>query len=245
MTRARDCETYYAVRALAGALVLASVLAVAGCREHARIDDMTAGELNDPDKRHPIAFAKRSEALFVEVTQSGDGLSANQQADVWRFLERYKSESTGPLRISAPSSVRGHMAASRSVRDVEAMVADAGIPKGAVESRRTSGVSEYGPALKLAYERPVAVAPECGAWPEDLGRNRERIPYDNFGCATQRNLAMTVANARDLKVPQEEIPRSSERRDVLWTKYIGAEKSASSGSGSSGVSAPKSPTLAP
>lgn len=215
------------IRALALMLALTS----AGCREHLRVDDVTAGQLNDPDKRHPIAFTRRTEALYVEVAQSGDGLSANQQADVWRFLERYKSESAGPLNISAPASVKGHMSVSRSVRHVEDMVAGAGIPQSAVEQRRHNGTTELGKAVKLAYERPVAMAPECGSWPEDLGENRERLPNENFGCASQRNLAMMVANSRDLKVPQEETPRSSERRDVVWTKYVGAEKSGAKGGG--------------
>lgn len=234
MTTVRQRESATGMRSVIRTLALALALTSAGCREHLRVDDATAGQINDPDKRHPIAFTRRTEALYVEVAQTGDGLSPNQQADVWRFLERYKSESAGPLRISAPGSVKGHMSVSRSVRHVEAMVADAGIPRSAVEERRHHGASELGQAVKLAYERPVAMAPECGSWPEDLGENRERLPNENFGCASQRNLAMMVANARDLKVPQEETPRASERRDVIWTKYIGAEKSgAKGGSGSS------------
>lgn len=219
------------MRSVVRSLALALALTSAGCREHLRVDDATAGQLNDPDKRHPIAFTKRTEALYVEVAQTGDGLSPNQQADVWRFLERYKSESAGPLQISAPGSVKGHISVSRSVRHVEEMVAGAGIPQSAVEERRHHGSTEFGRAVKLAYERPVAMAPECGSWPEDLGENRERVPNENFGCASQRNLAMMVANARDLKVPQEETSRSGERRDVVWTKYVGAEKSGSKGGG--------------
>lgn len=63
--------------------------------------------------------------------------------------------------------------------------------------------------------------------------DRERLPYENFGCASQRNLALTVANARDLQVPQEETPRSSEVRSASWSKYVGGSKGAG-GSGASG-----------
>lgn len=233
MTTVTRDERTPGLRTVIRTLALALALTSAGCREHLRVDDATAGQLNDPDKRHPIAFTRRTEALYVEVAQSGDGLSPNQQADVWRFLERYKSESAGPLRISAPGSVKGHMSVSRSVRHVEEMVAGAGIPPSAVEERRHHGASELAQAVKLTYERPVAMAPECGSWPEDLGENRERLPHENFGCASQRNLAMMVANARDLKVPQEETPRSGERRDVVWTKYVGADKSGAKSGGSS------------
>ena len=70
----------------------------------------------------------------------------------------------------------------------------------------------------------------------NVGRNEARIPYPNWGCATQRNLALMVDNARDLQQPQEEDPRSSERRSVTWSAYVGSS-SASGGDG--GGDAPK------
>ena len=78
------------------------------------------------------------------------------------------------------------------------------------------------PAIRLAYQRPVAVAPVCDHWEEDVGRNEERIPYPNWGCATQRNFAVMVDNARDYRQPQGEDPRSSERRSVSWSAYAGS-----------------------
>ena len=76
---------------------------------------------------------------------------------------------------------------------------------------------------RLSFETPVAVAPECGHWHRDVGRDRERIHYPEFGCSTQRNLAGMVANARDLQRPQDEQPRSAERRSQIWTRYIAPE----------------------
>lgn len=210
--------------------VVASALALGGCRDHTRLDDGTAIALSDPSKRHPIAMANRAEALYVEVPDDGQGLSDNQATDVVRFVERYKSESKGPLRISAPASVRGHLATTRSVREIEELVDRSGIPDEAVQRQRGKSADKYGPAIKLSYERPVAVPPACGAWPEDVGRvDRERLPTENFGCSAQRNLALTVANARDLEVPQEETPRASEVRSGSWSKYAGGGKPAQGG----------------
>ncbi len=217
---------------------------LAGCLDHhARLDGPTAAALNDPAKRHPIGFSATREALYVEVPGGGDGLSENQATDIVRFLDRYKSESQGALKVSAPSSARHHMSASRSLRQIEDIIDRAGIPPEAVERDRTRARGEHAPSVKLAYERPVAMPPPCGNWPENLGRvDREKLPYENFGCATQRNLALTVANARDLQVAQEETPRASERRSVVWTKYVGASAGASaSGSNGSGSGAPASP----
>jgi pilus assembly protein CpaD len=214
---------------------LASLM-LAGCMEHARIDGPTAAALADPAKRHPISFSAHAEALYVEVPDGASGLSGNQATDVIRFLDRYKSETRGPLRIAAPSSPRGHMSVSRSLRQIEDIIDRAGIPLEAVERDRARGRGDSGPAVKLSYERSVAMPPPCGSWPEDLGRvDRDKLPFENFGCATQRNLALTVANARDLQVAQDETPRSSERRSATWTKYVGASTS----------SAPAPPSAAP
>jgi pilus assembly protein CpaD len=108
------------------------------------------------------------------------------------------------------------------------VVADAGLPPDAVTPvRGRRNEAGYAPAIRIAYERAVAVAPECGDWPENLAENRERIHYANFGCTTQRNLALTVANARDLQHPQFETPAAGERRTVVWSKYAGAPQSGS------------------
>ena len=204
-------------------LMVSMTLGLSGCREHEpRLDDITAANLNDPGKRHPIKYAGRTEALYVEVASDGLGLSENQAEDVFRFVDRYKSEAEGSLTITAPSSVRGHMAASRSFRDIEALVDRSGVPDEAVTIRRARSNAKFGPAVQLSYQRALAVPPACGNWPKDLGRiDRERLPYEDFGCASQRNLALTVANARDLNVPQMETPRYSEKRSATWSEYTG------------------------
>lgn len=222
--------------------VAAAALLLSGCREHSGLDIATASTLSDAEKRHPIGFSSRSEALYVEIAPDGEGLSGNQQTDVIRFVDRYRVEGTGKLTISAPGSARGHLASGRAVRQVADIARAAGLPPEAIAQVRATGKdNRFGQAVRLGYERPVAVAPHCGDWPEDLGRNRERLPYENFGCATQRNLAMTVATARDLQFPQEEAPGAGERRTAVWTKYVGA----SSGGGASGAAAAPAPAAAP
>lgn len=219
--------------------LLALVALVGACSD--RPDDYQALTLNEPEKRHEIGFTERSESLLVEVVPGGEGLSDNQQVDVVRFVGRYKAESSGRLRIVTPSGAREHSAAERSLREVRAIAAESGIaPRAiAVEYRRASNPRT---ALQLSYERPVAVPPLCGDWSEDLGPNHERVHYPNFGCATQRGLALMVANPRDLVEPRAETPRGSDRREVTWSNYVkggsGSSAPAASPAASNGSSAP-------
>jgi pilus assembly protein CpaD len=211
---------------LARALALAATsgLFLSACEERnplelRRLDKASAAGLSDPELRHPIRFRRHTEQLDVEVPAGAEGLSPNQRVDVYRFLDRYKHEAVGRLVISVPGGTQDRAAVARSVQGIQAHVAAAGIDYRMLRGRpdhRLDGT----PAIRLAYQRPVAVPPDCGHWPENVGRNEERIPYPNWGCATQRNLAVMVDNARDLRQPQAEDPRSGERRSATWSAYV-------------------------
>ena len=229
---------------LIGVAMFAAAVA-AGCRDHMRLDDFTAAELNKPEVRHPISYRPQGEALLVELGGKGEGLSREQEADIWRFLKKYRSEATGPVTVSSPRSAGAHIASSRMLRDIMQTIRGFGIPERGIRTARHSDYeSDFGPSVKLSYVRPVAVAPTCGDWPEDLGRDKERIRWQNFGCTAQRNLALTVANSRDLKHPQGVSPRSGERRYVNWQDYVGkpqtggASSNAAQGGGNPSLPAP-------
>ena len=130
------------------------------------------------------------------------------------------------------------LSAKQTVRQVISLTRNAGIPDEAIQVSRHHHVKgDIGPAISISYAKPVAIAPHCGTWPKDIGNtNRERLPFHNFGCATQRNLAVNVANARDLQFPQDETPRSSERRSKHWNDYIGGKADSGGGGDKSGSS---------
>ncbi len=243
MTRAqsRNFFTSSSRRMIASFLVLAIAVGGAACTRD-RLDDFTAVELNKPESVHPIGYRQRRTELIVEMPRAARGLTADQHADVYRFIEDYKSQSNGRLMVSSPGGAGGHLSAKQTVRQVISLTRNAGIPDDAIQVSRHHHVKgEIGPAISISYAKPVAIAPHCGTWPKDIGNtNRERLPFHNFGCATQRNLAVNVANARDLQFPQDETPRSSERRSKHWNEYIGG-KPDSGGSGGKSGNSDKSP----
>lgn len=200
-------------------LVLAatSVLALAACDRGQRLDDVSAVGLNNPEQRHPIHFDARVETLDVEVPPDAEGLSPNQNTDVFRFLKLYKREANSRLIISVPGDQRPPASIAQSLQGIQRQVVEAGIDYRLTRGKRVPAAEV--PAIRLAYRRPVAVPPTCDKWGENVGRNEARIPYPNLGCATQRNIAIMVDNARDLKGPQDEDARSGERRHVTWSAY--------------------------
>jgi pilus assembly protein CpaD len=45
------------------------------------------------------------------------------------------------------------------------------------------------------------------------------LPYPNFGCAQQHNLAAQIVNPADLLGPRTAAPADAERRTVVMEKY--------------------------
>lgn len=207
-------------RYVALTLLMLGATALASCSESHRLTSEQAWVETSAAQGHPIEFVERNEFLDVELPPSRHGLSRNQYVDVYRFAVRYKEEGSGPIAISHG----GARAGGEAIADVRRALEDAGINP----SRIVRGTSGNRRLLTLAYHRPVAVAPQCGHWPRDVGRERERVPYPDFGCATQRNLAGMVANPRDLMGAQPETPASGERRGRVWSKYVGGDTAAAS-----------------
>lgn len=205
-------------RLAAGAAILGAAVLPA-CDRDRQAEDVLVVGLGNPEFRHPIDFANRTEVLDVEVPESTEGLSVNQDVDVYRFLERYRRQASGRLVITVPGGPRDPASIAHSLKGIQRHVTEAGIDYRVKRGPRSPSADV--PVIRVAYRRPVALPPVCDKWDENVARNHARVPYPNFGCATQRNTAVMIDNARDLVEPQHEDPRAGERRSVTWSAYVG------------------------
>jgi pilus assembly protein CpaD len=171
------------------------------------------------EERHPIIVDKKSEQIEIATARSSTGLNEFQRLKVQEFVGRWRHEGDGRLIVSAPSGTGNEGAAYRIVADIRELIDGADFPAGAVEYRPYHAGSGK-PPVKLSYLRWVAEAPECGDFSKNLSENPRNVAYDNFGCASQHNLAAMIANPRDLVEPRDTWARPSERRDVIWRKFI-------------------------
>lgn len=205
---------------LAPLLLVALALPLASaCSRFDRMSSEEALVETIPAKGHPIAFIERDEVIDIEMPPHDRGLGHNQYVDVYRFALRYKEEATGPLAVSIPGGRYDQHRRHPAIADVRRALHAAGVDPKRIQSASPT----RGAVVTLAYHRPQAVAPQCGHWDRNVGREDERVPYPDFGCATQRNLANMVANGRDLMASQEESPASSERRLRTWSKYVSGD----------------------
>jgi len=222
MTAKIPADRHRAFR-IAGALVgLAVVLGACTHTDEA----VTASIPDDYRLRHPIAIQEANEQVVIFIGHARGGLSASQRADVMGLAQTWLHEATGAIVADVPVDTPNARAAADSLREVQALVAAAGVPpRGLVVHHYHPEDPRQLPAIRLSYPKISAVAGPCGIWPEDLGpsiKNKsyfENKSYYNFGCAYQRNMAAMVDNPSDLVQPRPETPAYTIRRSEAFEKY--------------------------
>ena len=208
---------------IAGALVGLAV-ALGACTH--TDEGVTASLPDDYRLRHPIAIQEADQSVVIFVGHARGGLSAEQRADVMGMAQTWLHEGTGAINADVPVDTPNARAAADAVREIQSLLAAAGVPP------RGLLVRHYHPtdprqlaAVRLTYPKISAVAGPCGIWPEDLGpsiKNKsylENKQYYNFGCAYQRNMAAMIDNPADLVQPRSETPPYTMRRAEAFEKY--------------------------
>ena len=214
--------TLRAVRAgLALLTVLLSGTCLGGCLQSPRFQ--APFTLANPNQRYPIAVKQGETTLDLAVYSGSTGLNPSQRAQLYDFLADYKQQSADQLLIRAPSGGPNETAAMRAYDDVRAAMRHAGIKPSAVAVQPYYFGGDPAAPIRVSFLQVVAVPPDCPDWSENIARDPQNMPFTNMGCATQRNLAVAVANPRDLIDSRGETPRSSERRDVVWSKYVNGQ----------------------
>ena len=133
------------------------------------------------------------------------------------FAQAWRRDATGGVTIDRPTGTPNERAANDTLREILSILTSVGIPNHGI------GIRPYRPAdgavatIRLNHPKMVAQVGPCGLWPEDLGptftrEHFENRPYWNFGCATQRNLAVMADNPADLVQPRGETPPYTPKR---------------------------------
>jgi pilus assembly protein CpaD len=211
------------------ACALAATAVLAACKHTEDEGSRVAGwSLVDPSQRHPIMVTQQPTTLAVKVGRGSYGLSHHQRAQVVSFLERYRTIEAGNTRmvIEVPSGSPNEVAAMQAVAEIRTLMADVGLKPSDVSIEAVQSSDAQAP-IRVSYLRYVAEGPQCGKWPTNLAQSYGNVVYPNMGCATQANLAAMIANPADLVTPRASTPRSGERHDTVWDKYVKGESTIS------------------
>jgi pilus assembly protein CpaD len=208
-------------RMAALALVTALAGIVSGCGSMKPSREVTGSIPDDYRTRHPISIAEVRHTMDVPVASGDRNLNVAVRDAIRGFAQDYASTSSATMQISLPQGGINAGAAQHARAQIRKVLMDAGIP-GARMIETTYPVTEPNAShpVKLSYVAITAMTNECGTWPKDLISNtEENVNYENFGCATQKNLAAQIANPMDLVAPRAMTPIDAERRSEVIRVY--------------------------
>src|SRR5713101_6539759 len=91
---------------------------------------------NDYRQRHPIAIQEADQSVVIFVGHARGGLSVSQRADVMGLAQTWLREGTGAISADLPVATPNARAAADSFREIQALLAAAGVPPRGIVVRR-------------------------------------------------------------------------------------------------------------
>lgn len=203
-------------------LGLASV-AVAGCQTDRIVTGTVPSDYRD---RHPIQVNEGARSVQMFVGSGRGGLTPEQRALAGGFASQWRRYASGPMTIELPAGVANEVSSSRTVRELRSLLVSSGVHPRAIQIQAYQAVTPSNVApIRLSFSAiSASVASRCHAGTENLGTSpnfegAQNYPMRNFGCASQHNLAVSVANPEDLVQPRAEQPSYAARRKTVLEKY--------------------------
>jgi pilus assembly protein CpaD len=191
-----------------GALAVAAVLAGCGAPYQSNPTSLEA--------RHIYPLTVESQVVALDI--AGDGGGRPLPAEALRLDQLvYDYVVSGSRRLLVQTS-RAHGTLGDGLAQT---VANRALAVGLARPEVVvvdSGVAD-GP-VTVSFERNLVRLPECAGWNVEPSFNPSNSPHVNFGCATQRNLGMMVANPADLVTPAGQGGvQDTMRSDLIIAKY--------------------------
>lgn len=160
-------------------------------------------EVDRADYRHSVYFATdRAE------------LTADEQVGLLTFLRTVQPSARDSIRLEGHADERATEIynlelASRRAAEVQAFLEEAGYGDLTVTTtafgEAMPAVRSSGPAawqlnrrVEVVLERYLVTLPGCPDWSRQSGTDFDNLPLSNFGCATETNLGLMIAEPKDL-----------------------------------------------
>lgn len=202
------------------ALVLFGCLVIVGCQSQSQPSAQLLAS-NDYRLRHPIVVTEEPETLDLPIGRNTRALYGPVEDTITAFAAQSQQDGNGAVEILVPSGGANEAAVHAVTDDIRSALQRGGLGRSRISTRtyRVGDPSADAP-IRLSYARMQATAGPCGSWPKNIGGGvGENTSYENFGCATQSNLAMMVENPSDLLTPRASTPVDQNRRAVVIENY--------------------------
>ncbi|WP_420335644.1 CpaD family pilus assembly protein [Roseibium sp.] len=203
-------------------LLFAGCLVVAGC-QNGKQSNAELLASHDYRYRHPIVITEEPETLDLPIGQNTRNLHGPIESTIAAFGAESRRKGNGSVEILVPSGGANEAAVHAVTGDIRHALQRGGVSRSRISTRTYAVQDPKAEApIRLSYAAMQATAGPCGAWPKNIGGGiGENTEYENFGCATQSNLASMVDNPSDLLTPRASTPSDQARRATVIENYRG------------------------
>ena len=165
-----------------------------------------------PMQRYPIAVEAQMANFRLALDTARGDLDARSEPDLQQIAADYLENGSGSISVAVAGNNRN--AAGRVADRLTAL----GVPRNQITIAGDNAPPPAGEA-RVSFVRYHADPPVCGNWSENLGITYRNDPSPNFGCATQHNLAVMVADPHDLVAPKNLQAGDAQRTLTVLDKY--------------------------
>lgn len=189
-------------------------------------------------EEHPISVEQQTVTLTIVSDPSLSEITQLDKARLKAFLSVYFSRGEGPITITAPSGGSNDFVGQELAADIRTVLNKSGVEWSSIlgATYRLSGSAEM-PEVILTFGNYVASATKCGDYSEEYSRRSRNLRSKNFGCASQQNFAVLLANPRDLIEPEAMVPADMGRQGIVFDAYRAGEVTSSAEDQATDVSA--------
>lgn len=168
-------------------------------------------------QRHPIVVDTSPTNLDIPAGNERTHLTVGMETAIKSFGKDYRLSGAKSLQILVPAGSSNEVSASDLARQARDILEEDGVYPQQIAVRSYPAHSAEEPGhVRLTYTAVKArVASECGVWPTDVSSDFQNRNYENFGCATQSNLAAIIADPNDLIEPRGQGIINAERAAVV------------------------------
>ena len=194
------------------ALVALMCLVAAGCQYHdSRID------LPESDYRAKYPIRVESDLVQANFVGADTGnLTLEELVELDQLVGDYIAYGQKPLLIVMPGNGLEHRNLGN---EIERRVMLRSLARSEVLLGVDPEASMNG-EVTVSFLMHTAIGPECGNWQvEPTAVGHENVNSSNFGCSTQHNLALMVANPGDLIEPRSFSTRDAQRTVAVINAY--------------------------
>jgi pilus assembly protein CpaD len=171
----------------------------------------------NPLEQYKASVAEAPEQ--VQLAVHAEGISDKQRAALEEFAARWRDAGGGDIVVRMPTRPSGDDTdALRATANAVEFLEFKGVPSTQIRQQRYEASDPKAPIVAV-FSRYEVTTPDCSRHWDNLTATNANGPSKHLGCAVTSNLAVMVADPRELNAPAARAASDNSRRAVILGKY--------------------------